>query len=378
MLGWIPDQCARRWMRASSLLVLMVLLIVPPRVGAQSAAPLRLGVVGLTHSHVHGLLGRKDRGDVVIVGIAEPNRALARRYAERYGLSMDLVFDSATEMLERTRPTAIAAFGSTFEHLAAVQTAAPRGIHVMVEKPLAVSLDHARQMQALADRHRIVLIVNYETTWYPTLYRAVETVRSDAIGPLRKVVVRDGHRGPAKINGVDPEFLEWLVDPVRNGAGALMDFGCYGANLMTYLMQGARPTSVTAVTQQLQPQDYPRVDDEATIIVTYPSSQAIIQASWNWPIGRKDLEVYGTRGHVMTDDRSRIRTRLSEPEKETARVLPELASPRNDPFTYFKAWIDGAVTPAAHDPSSLANNMIVMEILDAAKRSAREGRTIRF
>ena len=366
-------------MRASNLLVLLVMLVMlvaPSRVHAQSPAPLRLGVVGLTHSHVHGLLGRKDRGDVVIVGIVEPNRALARRYAERYGLSMDLVFDSATEMLERTRPTAIAAFGSTFEHLAAVQAAAPRGIHVMVEKPLAVSLDHARQMKALADRHRIVLMVNYETTWYPTLYRAVETLRSDAIGPLRKVVVRDGHRGPAKINGVDPEFLEWLVDPVRNGAGALMDFGCYGANLMTYFMRGARPISVTAVTQQLQPQDYPRVDDEATIVVTYPSAQAIIQASWNWPIGRKDLEIYGTRGYVMTDDRSVMRTRVSESAAERADTLPERASPGDDPFSYFKAAIEKRGVPAEYDPSSLANNMIVMEILDAARRSAREGRTI--
>jgi predicted dehydrogenase len=362
-------------MRASNLLLLLVMLIVPPRARAQGA-PLRLGVVGLTHSHVHGLLGRKDRGDVVIVGIAEPNRALARRFAERYGLSMDLVFASTTEMLEKTRPAAVAAFGSTFEHLAAVQAAAPRGVHVMVEKPLAVSLDHARKMKALADRHRIVLMVNYETTWYPTLYRAVETLRADGIGPLRKVVVRDGHRGPAKINGVDPEFLEWLVDPVRNGAGALMDFGCYGANLMTYLMQGVRPTSVTAVTQRLQPADYPRVDDEATIVVTYPQTQAIIQASWNWPIGRKDLEIYGTRGYVMTDNRSVMRTRVSESAAERSETLPERAAPADDPFSYFKALIEKKVEAGAWDPSSLENNMVVMEILDAARKSAREGRTI--
>jgi predicted dehydrogenase len=363
-------------MRTSTLLLLLVMLILPTRVRAQGPAPLRLGVVGLTHSHVHGLLGRKNRGDVVIVGIAEPNRALARRYAERYGLSMDLVFDSVHEMLEKTKPAAVAAFGSTFEHLAAVQAAAPRGIHVMVEKPLAVSLDHARQMKALADRHRVVLMVNYETTWYPTLYRAADAVRADAIGPLRKVVVRDGHRGPAKINGVDPEFLEWLVDPVRNGGGALMDFGCYGANLMTYLMQGARPTSVTAVTQQLQPGDYPRVDDEATIVVAYPSAQAIIQASWNWPIGRKDLEIYGTRGYVMTDNRSVMRTRVSESAKESTETLVERESPNDDPFSYFKALVERKIVAGEHDPSSIANNMIVMEILDAARKSAREGRTI--
>jgi predicted dehydrogenase len=232
-------------------------------------------------------------------------------------------------------------------------------------------------MKALADRNRIVLMVNYETTWYPTLYQAVEVVRADGIGPLRKVVVRDGHKGPKGIN-VDPEFLEWLTDPVQNGAGALTDFGCYGANLMTFLMQGKRPTSVTAVTQQLQPRDYPNLDDEATIVVTYPDAQAIIQASWNWPIGRKDLELYGTRGYVMTDDRRVMRTRVSEAAKESTRSLPELESPRDDPFSYLKGLVEGTITPGRYDPSTLTNNMVVMEILDAAKRSAREGRTIRL
>jgi predicted dehydrogenase len=363
-------------MKGSKLLLLLVTFVLPVLAGAQVATPLRLGVIGLTHSHVHGLLGRKNRGDIVIVGIAEPNRELARRYAQRYGLSADILFSSAQEMIDRVKPTAVAAFGSTFEHLAAVQAAAPRGIHVMVEKPLAVSLEHARTMQALADRHHIVLMVNYETTWYPTLYRAVATLHADSIGPLRKVVVRDGHRGPAKINGVDPEFLAWLNDPVKNGAGALMDFGCYGANLMTFLMRGVRPTSVTAVTQQLQPRDYPRVDDEATIVVTYPQAQAIIQASWNWPIGRKDLEIYGTRGYVMTDNRSVMRTRASEAATEHTETLPERAAPGDDPFSYFKALVEKQVVPGEWDPSSLANNMIVMEILDAARRSAREGRTI--
>ncbi|MEO8561666.1 MAG: Gfo/Idh/MocA family oxidoreductase [bacterium] len=362
----------------SLLLILPILLATAPLAIAQRSAPLRLGVVGLSHSHVHGLLGRKKKGDIEIVGIVESNRDVARRYAQQYGFSMDLVFGSIGEMLDKTKPTAIAAFGSTYEHLAAVQAAAPRGIHVMVEKPLAVSLDHARQMKALADRHHIVLMVNYETTWYPTLYRAFDLVRDDSIGPLRKVVVRDGHRGPAKINGVDPEFLEWLKDPVKNGAGALMDFGCYGANLMTYLMQGKRPTSVTAVTQQLQPGEYPRVDDEATIVVAYPHAQAIIQASWNWPIGRKDMELYGTRGYVMTDNRSVMRMRASESAKESSQSLPELDAPRDDPFSYFKALVDKTVVAGEYDPSSLANNMIVMEILDAAKRSARLGQTIKL
>jgi predicted dehydrogenase len=154
------------------------------------------------------------------------------------------------------------------------------------------------------------VLVNYETTWYPSNHAAYALAREKALGEIRKVVVHDGHRGPKEI-GVQPEFLAWLTDPEQNGAGALFDFGCYGANLMTWLMDDARPTSVTAVTRRFKPEIYPRVDDEATIVLEYPGAQAIIQASWNWPF-----------------------------------------------------------------LSSLRNNLIVVEILDAARRSAATGSTV--
>ena len=105
-----------------------------------------------------------------------------------------------------------------------------------------------------------------------------------------------------------PEFLSWLTDPEKNGAGALFDFGCYGANLMTWLMNNQRPTSVTAVTQTIKPNIYKQVDDEATIIMEYPSAQAIIQASWNWPYSRKDMEIYGKTG--QSELSSRIESRF--------------------------------------------------------------------
>ncbi|MEL6976465.1 MAG: gfo/Idh/MocA family oxidoreductase, partial [Bacteroidota bacterium] len=67
-------------------------------------APLKIGVAGLTHTHVHWILGRDDIGDIEIVGIAEPNRELAKRYTKQHGLSMDLVYDSLEEMLQKTQP----------------------------------------------------------------------------------------------------------------------------------------------------------------------------------------------------------------------------------------------------------------------------------
>jgi predicted dehydrogenase len=359
------------------LLTLLVCFSIFSNAKAQDK-PLKIGVAGLNHGHVPWVFNANKRADLEIVGIAEPDRALAERYSKAYGFSLDLVFDSLDEMLEKTKPEAVTGFGSTFAHLEIVQKCAPKGIHVMVEKPLAVSLEHAMEMKALAEKYNIHLLTNYETTWYPSNEKAYEILQSGQIGETRKIVVRDGHRGPKKIN-VGPEFLEWLTDPELNGGGALMDFGCYGANLSTWLMKGERPVSVTAVTQQLNPADNPKVDDEATIIVTYPNSQTIIEASWNWPIGRKDMEIYGLTGAVIADNGRQLRLRIAEGYdgfSEEKFELEPRKSPFDDPFTLLMAVVRERVELEPFDLSSLENNLVVMEILQAAKESAASGKTI--
>ena len=84
-------------------------------------------------------------------------------------------------------------------------------------------------------------------------------------------MVKSGHQGPKEI-GCSADFLNWLTDPVKNGGGAVVDFGCYGANLMTGLMNGKAPVSVTAVLRHIKPDVYPKVDDDATILLEYPGA----------------------------------------------------------------------------------------------------------
>lgn len=337
--------------------------------------PLKIGVVGLTHSHVHWILGRPNKGDIKIVGIVEPNKALAERYSNQYGYSMDIVYNTMDEMIAASNPEAVTAFGSIFEHLQVVETCAPLGIHVMVEKPLAVSMKHALRMKFLAQKYNIHLLTNYETTWYATNHKTYEMVHNGDIGDLRKVVVRDGHKGPAEIS-INKEFLDWLTDPIENGGGALTDFGCYGVNLITWLNKGEKPESVMALTQTIKPELYPNVDDEATILLQYPKMQGIVQASWNWPISRKDMEVYGKFGYIYCDNRSDIRYRLNENKKENMEKLEERQSPYDDPFSLFTAVVRNEITLSPYDLSSLENNMIVVEILEAAKKSAETGKRI--
>jgi predicted dehydrogenase len=352
---------------------LLFLLLLGHLAAAQAPAPLRVGIAGLTHTHVHGILGRAKRGDIVLVGIAEPDRALAQRYLKQYGLPMSLVYSSLAEMLAKTKPEAVTAFGSIYQHLEVVQACAPKGIHVMVEKPLAVNMDHARQMQALAQNHHIHLLTNYETTWYGSNRAAYQLVQDKAIGDVRRLVAHDGHQGPQEI-GVNKEFLNWLTDPVQNGGGALPDFGCYGADLMTWLMHGERPLSVLASALHIKPEVYPKVEDDVTILLTYAKAQGVIQASWNWPYARKDLEVYGQTGSVIALDRDHLRVRRTEQEPAKDETVAAPPAPYDEPFTYLAAVVRG--TAPEDVLSSLPTNMLVVEILDAARQSIKEGKAI--
>ncbi len=356
------------------LLVFILLAFLGKSLFAQN---LRIGIAGMSHDHVFQILNNAHRPGIEIVGFAEPDKELAMKYLKRANLPESLWYASIDEMIARAKPTAVCAFGSVFDHLEVVQKAAPAGIHVMVEKPLAVNMEHALKMEELAKKNGIHLLTNYETTWYASDYAAMDIIEKGEIGELRKIVVHDGHAGPREI-GVTDKFFEWLTDPVLNGGGAIIDFGCYGADLSTWLMQGEEPLSVTATTQTFKPEIYPKVDDEANIIVTYPSAVTIIQASWNWPFDRKDMEIYGKSGYIFSDKTLQMKVRKGERNaKENLVTIDTLSSPNNDPFSYLAAVIRGEINPAG-SPSSLEINMTAMKILDAAVKSSKEGKTIYF
>ncbi|MGB6193971.1 MAG: Gfo/Idh/MocA family oxidoreductase [Terracidiphilus sp.] len=344
---------------------------------AQAEPPLRVAIVGLVHGHVEGFLGQLPKHpEVQLVGIAEPDVALQAKYREKYALPEELFFRDTARMIETRRPQAVLVYTSIAGHRRVIETAAQYGVSAMVEKPLTLSLDDALAIRKTAREHHIHVLVNYETTWYASNRAAYEQVERGEIGAIRRIVVHDGHQGPKEI-GVPPEFLSWLTDPAQNGAGALYDFGCYGADLATWMMRGETPLSVTAVTNHDKPAIYPRVDDDATIVLQYPHAQAVIQASWNWPFGRKDMEVYGATGYAITVAADKLRIRHEHDAEEKVVTAAPLIPPQDDSLNYLAAVLRGQIDPSG-DLTALDTNVIVMQILDAARESARTGRTVKL
>src|SRR5579863_594367 len=356
--------------------VFVVALSFGQTAATSSRPPLRVGIVGLVHGHVRGFFEYSGKStEIEIVGIAEPDPQLLAQAGAQYGFSRSQLFSRLEEMIAKVHPQAVLAYTNTFDHRKVVEICARHGVHVMMEKPLAVSLDDALAIEKAAHAAKIHVLVNYETSWYRSNHAAYDLVHEGALGEVRKVVIHDGHNGPKEIS-VEPEFLAWLTDPKLNGAGALFDFGCYGADLMTWLMDGQRPLTVTAVTQQIKPEIYAHVDDEATIVLTYPNAQAIVQASWNWPFDRKDMEVYGQTGYAITVKRDDIRVRRKGENAEQQIAAKPVPPPYDNELSYVRAVIADGAKPDAL--SSLETNVTVTEILDAARCSAAEGKMIRL
>jgi len=386
-------------MRRGNLLVVVLGLALSWGVGARGAwgqekAPLRVAIAGLVHGHAEGFLsGAVKRTDIQIVGIAEADRALFEQYAKKYGLDAKLYHADLEEMLGNTHPEAVLVYTNTRDHRKVVEICAKYApvlartqsganapmtesrFTVMMEKPLAVSAEDAHAIAELAKAAKMTVLVNYFTTWEPSRHAAYALAKDGTVGEVRKIVAHDGHGGPKEI-GVGPEFLGWLTDPKLNGGGALYDFGCYGVDFMTWLMGGERPLTVTAVTLQIKPDVYPNVDDDATIVLTYPKAVGIVQASWNWPFGRSDVEIYGKTGEVKTLGRNALEMRKAG-EKQAEKVEAKgLVPPRDDELSYLRAAVREGLKPEG--PGSLEVNVVVAEVLGAARESAKSGKTVKF
>lgn len=331
-------------------------------------------MIGLIHGHVEGLLwNARERADLDIVGVFEPNRALFDRLAAKYGLDATLYWDDLPAMLDATKPEAASVMTSIAEHAGVVEHCAPRGIHTLHEKPLAFRAEDAHRMATLAETHGVLVLTNFETSWYPSLREAHRLVQSGEMAPLRRIVHRHGHRGPKEI-GCSEEFLAWLTDSEANGGGAVVDFGCYGILLSTWLMDGQRPTSVVATAATHKPKVYPAVDDDSTIVLTYPGATAVIQGSWAWTHDNKETDLHTERGSIHAGRWNDLSVR--QPDADARGVQPPPPPPTmRDEWTYLRHVVRGECEV---DPlSSLRLNVIVAEVLDEARRQIAEQRAER-
>jgi len=332
------------------------------------AEELRVAVVGLIHDHVWWMLRWwKELEGARLTAVADRNAPLRDRAHAEYGVTG---YGAYEEMLDREKPD-IALItvenGATAE---AVEAVAARGIHVMSEKPMAATLAQADRMIAACERARVQLMINWPTAWNPGIRTLDRLVLEGAIGPIHKVKYLAAHQGPREI-GCSEYFCAWLYDERLNGAGALMDYCCYGANLAAHWL--GRPESVVGIRGTLVKQDCP-VDDNAILLMQYPHAFAVAEASWTQQAadGGGNPVVFGETGTLAVVGN---RVRLARLGREPEFLEPDAPAPgRRNGAEYFASCLRSG-TPV-EGMCSPATGRAAQEILQRGLESADTGRAI--
>ena len=346
--------------------------------GGAPAGKTRVAIVGLDHDHVWGLIKVVvNEPDAELVAIADPHPELLEK-AKAQAPSGVKFYAGYAQMLDEAKPDAVIVTTANNLHLEILKACAQRHIHFFTEKPLAATGTQAREMERVARVAKIKLMVNYWNVWSAATQDAYARIQAGELGPVQKLIVAYGHKGPKEI-GTSKYFSDWLYDPMKNGAGALMDFGCYGADWALWLK--GRPTAVFATSLKLKTEQHNAVEDDAVIVLEYPDATAILLPSWNWSYGRGEAQIFGPKGSFTVRGDGLLyqpagkETTAQNPEGQPLETKPLPPEKRNG-VAYFLDCIRN--DKPIEGPVSASVNVSVNEILDAALESVRTGRAVKL
>jgi predicted dehydrogenase len=343
---------------------------------AHEPAQYKIAVVGLVHSHVWGHLATMVEGKTAtLVGVSEPNPELVAE-AKKAGVSDSLFFPDYKKMLDEVKPDIVWAFVENNRHLEIAKECAPRHINLIFEKPTASTYAEAKQIQALAQKYDVRVMTNYQMAWWPSNYVAKAAVDHGDLGTVYRLHGVVGHGGPGSEGARNKFFFEWLTDPVKNGAGALMDFGCYNALWSIWYL--GMPQTVYATALHLRPERFPKVEDAATLVLSYPKAVGIFEGSWDLPRSFQDLEVFGrpdgaTPPGSLYMTHSSVQVQLGR-DKRDLKIEP-LPADESEPVAYMVSRIQAG--KPIEGLTGIDINVKVIRIIDLAKESIKTGHKVR-
>jgi len=258
----------------------------------------RIITLGLHHDHVWSNLEElAATGRAELAGAADADAELLAKYRDRFPGETTESYD---ELLSRDGLTAAYVFGSNKLSEDLVVKACERGLHCLGENPMAATLAGAERMHAAARASGVRLMVNWPFAWWPQLRHGIYMAQVGELGQLWQVRYRAAHQGPVEL-GCSRQFCEWLYDAELNGAGALMDYCCYGAVLAEVLL--GQPESVSGLRIRTGLKPDLALEDNAVLLLKYPHALATTEASWT-QIGHLtsySATIYGNKGTVQIE-----------------------------------------------------------------------------
>jgi predicted dehydrogenase len=321
---------------------------------------IRVGIVGLAHVHAAAYAAiLTDLDDVEFVGVSEPRADL------RSGWVSSDVFGDVDALIE-AGVDAVIVCTQTDEHLAAVTQLAEAGVDVLCEKPLATTVNDAREIVDVCDRAGVKLMTAFPMRFSPPLIEGKQWIDEQRAGSVLAFMGTNNGRIPT-------DHGAWFADPAAAGGGAAMDHVVHLIDIMRWWL-GAEPVEVYAdINRVFHPEAL--VETGGVVTVTFGGGViATIDCSWsrpdNYPIwGGLTIETVGTEGVFAIDP---FAERLEMWSKGTTEWLDWGHDPNRSMIEHFVGAVRGAYPLTVTGIDGLR----ATEVALAAYRSAAAGQPV--
>lgn len=315
--------------------------------------------------------------DAEVVAIYGRNLSNAAELADRFHITA--IYDDIDAMLAECQIDVIDICLPNYLHYEACMKGAKAGKHVIIEKPLALTLEQGREMIEACKSKELKLMYAEELCFAPKYERVRSLVNAGAVGDVYMLKQAEKHSGP---------HSSWFYNKETAGGGVMMDMGCHALAWFRWMNQGVKVKSVYADMKTVFHKDITDCDDNTITIVEFENGvTAIAEDSWAKHGGMDDrIEVYGTKG-VSYADLFRGNSALTYSTEGYDYSMEKAGSTQGWTFTvYEEAFNQGYPQELSHFIDCVRNEkqplvtgedgLAVLEMVYAAYASAKQGRKV--
>jgi len=315
---------------------------------------LRMGMVGGSQRSFIGPVHRKAAGidgDIELVcGAFSSKPSESKATGKALNLDPKRVYDSYQQMIEKElklpveqRMDFVSIVTPNHMHYDPCKMALENGFHVIIDKPLAFSLEEAKSLQKIVEKTGLILALTHTYTGYPLVKEARNMVTTGKLGKIRKVYVEYPQGWLSTLlEGTGNVQASWRTDPKRSGlGGAIGDIGTHAANLAEYIT-GGKITEICAMLNIVVKGR--KLDDDAAMLIKFNNGATGVLLATQVAAGEENnlnIRVYGEKGGIewkQEDPNTMIAKWLDRP-KEIIRAGQSYLSDSAKAFTR---------TPAGH------------------------------
>ncbi len=238
-----------------------------------NVAVIGIGNMGRNHARVY-----YELDNVNLIAVCDFNEKLCKEVSTEFNCKYYIDYE---EMLSKENIDAISIVVPTKHHKSVALGCIKKQKHVLLEKPMAETVEDAKEIIVAAEKNKIKLAIGHIERFNPAVVELKKIIDSKILGDIISLVTR-------RVGGFPPQI---------NDSNVIIDLAVHDIDIYNYLL-GLQPTEITANTTRAIINNR---EDCADIFLKYKGTTGYIQVNWITPVKIRNLSITGTKGYAELD-----------------------------------------------------------------------------